>query len=157
MNIGVALKQSFLFKDFPEAELLRLAAIAKQEHFAAESTLFYQGEPGDKFYLIVLGSVSVRQSRDNNPAEELVTLGSGQYFGEMAIIDDAHERSATIVTKEDTHLITLSRTEVQKILEHDDRLAHHFYRALARGLTRRLRSTTRDAAFFRALAKHRHD
>ncbi len=156
MNHVQALQKTFLFKDFPASELDKLGALARYERRSQDSVLFREGEVGQQLFIVLMGSVKVLKRNADGVDEEVATLGSGSYFGEMSVIDDQHERSATIVTKESTEFLVFTHSEVQKMFDKDDRLAHHFYRALCRGLTRRLRATTQDAAFFRALAKERH-
>ncbi|MCC6812337.1 MAG: cyclic nucleotide-binding domain-containing protein [Deltaproteobacteria bacterium] len=156
MNIAAALKKTFLFKDFPPDELEKLAGVCKHEKLVHDSTLFREGEKGAQFFLILMGSVRVLKKNRDGVDQEVATLSTGSYFGEMAVVDDDHDRSATIITQEQTELLTLSQPDVQKLFAKDDKLAHHFYRAMCRGLTRRLRATTQDAAFFKALAQQRH-
>ena len=157
MNIVAALQKTFLFKDFPSSELEKLASVTKYEKRAPDSVLFREGEEGTLFFLIVLGSVRVLKKNNDGVDLEVATLASGSYFGEMAmVVDDKHERTATIVTQEQTELLTLSQADVETLFAKDDRLAHHFYRAMCKGLTRRLSATTQDAAFFKALARKHH-
>lgn len=156
MNAAEVLKKTFLFKDMGAAELKKLAAIAKQDQISQGTQLFSEGEHGDALFVIVMGSVKVVK-RDKNNEEEVATLGTGSYFGEMALLDDNHERSATIVAKEPTHLLTFARADIKALCDRDDAFGHQFYAGLARGMVRRLRATTVDAAFYRSLAKQRHN
>jgi CRP-like cAMP-binding protein len=73
----------------------------------------------------------------------------------MALVTDDHKRSATIVAQEPTRLLALSRDAIEKVCQGDSGFAHHFYRAIARGLARRLNATTQDAASFRAMWRAR--
>jgi CRP-like cAMP-binding protein len=156
MNQVQALQKTFLFKEFPATELEKLAAVARYEKRPQDNMLFREGEGGTELFVLLNGSVKVLKRNNDGVDEEVAQLGSGSYFGEMAVTDDQHERSATIVTKESSEFLVFSQGEVLRLFEKDDKLAHHFYRSLCRGLTRRLRATTQDAAFFRALAKERH-
>jgi CRP/FNR family transcriptional regulator, cyclic AMP receptor protein len=156
MNIAAALQKTFLFKEFPAAELEKLAQVAKYEKHGHESLLFREGEKGDQLFIIIFGSVKVQKRNADGVEQEVAHLSSGSYFGEMAVVDDEHERSATIITHEQTELLSLAHEDVQKLFAKDDKLAHHFYKALCKGLTRRLRATTQDTAFFKALARSRH-
>jgi CRP/FNR family cyclic AMP-dependent transcriptional regulator len=156
MDFPRTLAKTFLFKDFPSEDIERLANIAIEEKRPQESIVFHENDHGNQFYVIVLGSVGIIKKNREGADEEIATLSTGSYFGEMAIVDDDHVRSATVVTKESTTLLVFSQPSIQKLFANDDRLAHHFYRSLARGLSRRLRSTTIDASFYKALVKHRH-
>jgi CRP-like cAMP-binding protein len=153
MNIVGALTKTFLFKEFPTPELDRLAHAATHEQRPAESLLFREGDPGDQLYCIIVGSVKVLKRDRDGVDEEVAMLGSGSYFGEMAVLQHEHKRGATIITREPTELVSFTYQHLNKVLSHDDKIAHHLYKALANGLARRLAATTTDAAFFKALAK----
>lgn len=65
--------------------------------------MFEQGDPGDAFYVIQEGSVDV--VRDH---EVVATLGSGEYFGEVALLRDV-PRKATVSPRTDAQLLRLDR------------------------------------------------
>src|SRR5437762_1854930 len=127
MDIAQALKKTFLFKEFPKAELDRLAAVGKHVQRTQENVLFRDGDRGNQLFIIVMGTVAVLKKNSDGVDQEVATLGTGSYFGEMAIIDGEHERSATIVTKEASELITFAQPDVKALFDRDDKLAHHFY------------------------------
>ena len=155
MNQAQALKKTFLFANFTPAELEQLAQVAREQHVQAGQAIFSEGDQGSEFYILVLGTVSVTKTRDGSD-EEVATLGSGSYFGEMAVCDDDHVRSATIVAKEPTTLLVFAESALESLFQRDHAIAHRFFRTLARGLSRRLRSTTQDAAYYRAMFKEHH-
>ena len=155
MNQAQALKNTFLFADFTQPELDKLASVAREHHAQSGQAIFIEGDQGNEFYILVLGTVSVSKNRDGTD-EEVATLGTGSYFGEMAVCDDDHLRSATIVAKEPTTLLVFSQDKLDDLFAHDHAIAHRFFRTLSRGLARRLRSTTQDAAYYRAMFKEHH-
>jgi NADH:ubiquinone reductase (H+-translocating) len=77
-----------------------------RQHFEAGEVVFYQGDVGDKVYIIESGQCEVLQHRDN--LENVVaTLGAGDYFGEMAVLSDT-SRNATVraMTRMDVLLVS---------------------------------------------------
>ncbi len=156
MNTAEVLKKTFLFRDFSAADLKKLASAAKEDNLGPETPIFREGEAGDALYIIVLGSVRVMKKNKDGSSEEVATLGTGSYFGEMAIVTDDHERTATILSKEPTTLVMLKRADIEGLAAKDDKFAHTFYKAVARGLAKRLAATSTEAAFLKALAKNRH-
>jgi NADH dehydrogenase len=87
-----------------------------KQHFEAGEVVFYQGDVGDKVYIIESGECDVLQDRDGTEVQ-LATLGRGEYFGEMAVLTETR-RNATIrartrmdvllVSKSDFHLLKTS-------------------------------------------------
>jgi CRP-like cAMP-binding protein len=84
-----------LFADLDEAELEQVARLFKQRTFAAGETVAKEGSGGAAFFLIESGTATVSVS-----GQERAGLGPGEYFGEIALIDEG-ARSATITANED--------------------------------------------------------
>jgi CRP-like cAMP-binding protein len=156
MNFVQTLRETFVFKSMPEAELKKLAGLAAEERLGGQASVFSEGEAGDDMYVIALGSVRVLKKNREGVEEEIATLGTGSYFGEMALVADEHERTASIVASEPTTLLVVRRQAIEALCAKDNVFAHHFYRAVARGLTRRLRATSTDAAYYKTLMKQHH-
>jgi CRP-like cAMP-binding protein len=85
-----AIQRVPLFADLSDAELEQVARLFKQRGFAAGETVAREGSGGAAFYLIDSGEATVSIA-----GEPRGTLGAGDYFGEIALIDEG-ARSATI-------------------------------------------------------------
>jgi CRP/FNR family transcriptional regulator, cyclic AMP receptor protein len=85
-----ALRRVPLFANLEDEELAQVALLFKERRFAAGQTVVKEGSDGAAFFLIDSGkaTVAVRGS-------ERATLGPGDHFGEIALIDEGI-RSATI-------------------------------------------------------------
>ena len=80
--------------------------------FAAGEEIFRIGDQGRNAYFIEKGRVEITNPRQG---EDLVlaTLGVGEIFGEMSMIDDA-PRSATVRALEDTEVIIIQRSRIMQ-------------------------------------------
>jgi hypothetical protein len=94
-----------LFKPLPAPAIDQLASSLLPVRAAAGDEIVRQGEPGDRFYVIVSGEVDVFHEGEN-----IVTLGPGDYFGEIALLRDV-PRTATVRAKAETELYALERDE----------------------------------------------
>ena len=101
-------------------ELLPVAEIATPTRVRAGETIVEQGAVGRHLYLIADGRVEV--VRDAQPVAE---LGAGEYFGEMALVDET-QRSATVWALADTSLLAVARADFEDLLS--------LYPALARAV-----------------------
>ena len=85
-----------LFSGLPLTHLRRVIDIGLEERYKTSATIFSEGAPGDKFYLIVEGAVRISRMVPGMGEEALAVLRAGTHFGEMSLIYDA-PRSARAV------------------------------------------------------------
>ncbi|HEX7150845.1 MAG TPA: Crp/Fnr family transcriptional regulator [Thermoanaerobaculia bacterium] len=104
-----------LFSDLDERELQSIAAVAKTRRYAKDDVVFHADESGDVFCLIREGQVKVTMISPEGKEIILSLLGPGDFFGEMALLDD-EPRSATVVATEPLDLVTIWRTDFLSIL-----------------------------------------
>jgi len=117
-----------IFADFDRGDLQRLARSFKERTFEAGSTVAAEGRSGAGFFVIESGeaSVSVR-------GEERAKLGAGDYFGEIALLDDG-ARSATITADTDLHCFGLTSWEFRPLVESNASIAWKLLETLAKRL-----------------------
>src|SRR5687768_17781821 len=94
--------------------LRRVVDIGVEEQYKSSATIFGEGAPGDKFYLIVEGAVRISRIVPGMGEEALAVLRPGNYFGEMSLIDDA-PRSATAVCHEKCRLFVRSEEHTSEL------------------------------------------
>jgi NADH dehydrogenase len=100
----------------PELVELRLSGGgAMHEYFEAGQTVFSEGELGDRVYILISGRAQVVRRRPANVAGDaaeqlLATLGPGECFGEMALLESA-PRNATIRCVEPMTVLSIPKRE----------------------------------------------
>ncbi|TMQ08560.1 MAG: cyclic nucleotide-binding domain-containing protein [Deltaproteobacteria bacterium] len=146
------LAQIDLFKDVPPTHLRRVVDIGVEEQYKGSATIFGEGSPGDKFYLIVEGAVRISRFVPGMGEEALAVLRAGAYFGEMSLIDDA-PRSATAVCHERCRLFVVHRKDLEDLLFVDRDLAYELLWNWVRTLSRRLRATNDKMTFLATTSK----
>jgi MFS superfamily sulfate permease-like transporter len=128
-------------------ELLVLRAVLTTHEFSRGETICREGEAGDRMWLIVKGSVSVRLKIDGaHDSRRIAGLGRGTTVGEMALVESV-PRSATIVADNNVVCYELARDRFDVLLRDNPLLASKLLGNLARELTRRLRQTSQDLRF----------
>src|SRR5438105_11770648 len=87
----------------------------REEHFPAGSTVVAEGEEGDRLFVLAEGRVEVTVEGPDGPAP-VASLGRGEYFGEIALLDEHGRREATATAETDLHALSLSRTAFVRLL-----------------------------------------
>ncbi|MBI4617614.1 MAG: peptidase domain-containing ABC transporter [Planctomycetes bacterium] len=108
------------------AILDQLALRFELESFRFGEAIFEEGDPGDKFYLVHSGRVRVVKRSDGQDVS-VKTLGPGEHFGEVALLED-RPRSATIRSAADTTLLSLKKRDFDFVLRKAPRLREYFGR-----------------------------
>lgn len=71
--------------------------------------LFTQGSPGEEMYIVHSGKVGIYLEGASGQKELLATMQPGDYFGEMALVDDSPRSATAIVEEDDTKLLVLDK------------------------------------------------
>ncbi|NDJ85855.1 MAG: cyclic nucleotide-binding domain-containing protein [Chloroflexi bacterium] len=107
-----------VFPGMETSALNELYALTREKTYPSGTTVCREGAYEDTFYLILAGQVEVLKQFDvaGTPRERLLRhLGSGDFFGEMAIIVDG-PRNATVRSISDTTFLELDRASFMKML-----------------------------------------
>ncbi len=126
-------KNIAIFSGLNVSELGAIAAVTEEVDFAEGETVIQEGEPGEKVFLIISGEVSVFKTQENNKQIQLDTMGSGNYFGEMALFEEA-ARSASIQTLKQSRFLVLHKQEFNEIVREYPRIALQICAALSHRL-----------------------
>ncbi|MEW5850234.1 MAG: cyclic nucleotide-binding domain-containing protein [Myxococcota bacterium] len=131
---GVELMQKLpLFKSLTFDETSRLCSISRVEERKQGDVVIEEESLGQALYIISSGRMKV--SRGGRP---LGSMGPGELFGEMSLIDD-HLTSARVEAEEDAKLVSIPRGPFEKLIASDVNLALKIYKAFCRTLSERLR------------------
>ncbi len=104
-----------LFAELDDRELASIASVAKSRHYAKDDVIFHADEVGDVFCLISDGHVKVTMISPEGKEIILSMMGPGDFFGEMALLDD-EPRSATVIATEPLDVMTIWRSDFLQIL-----------------------------------------
>jgi len=99
-DLGVAILEK-LVKNYQKAEII-----------------FSENSPGKEMYIVYSGRVGLYRKDGAGKSKLLAVVGSGDFFGEMALVDDS-PRSATAMAEEDrTQLLVLDKSKFSYLLRH---------------------------------------
>jgi CRP/FNR family cyclic AMP-dependent transcriptional regulator len=127
------LKSVQLFADLEEAELERFSRVAVPRSFPAGTRVFHEGDPSDVCYIVREGSFRVTREHSDGRAITLATMGPGEVFGELAMLDgDVRSASAEAIT--DGELLALPAKDVRALLARHPEISVKLVSALVRRL-----------------------
>jgi len=135
MNRLLLLKNIALFKNLSLDELLLIDQALEQEHILANETVFKEGDWSSHLYILAEGSIQIIKTIDSEP-KEIARICQGQYFGEVALFDDAPHWDGAI-TLEDCTLLKLEKTRFISLITQRP----HIILEICRFLSQRLRET----------------
>ncbi|HVY61901.1 MAG TPA: cyclic nucleotide-binding domain-containing protein [Planctomycetota bacterium] len=104
-----------MFQTLPLAERERLAGLMKEEILPGGRVLFEVGDPGTSMYIVVKGKIRISIAGDSGEEVQLAALGGGEFFGELALLDQ-NPRSARATAIEETTLYGLDRDNFLKFV-----------------------------------------
>jgi CRP-like cAMP-binding protein len=108
------LQNTYFFQFLKLNELDELIGHLRMVRVQKGYEIIKQGDPGDAFYLIASGKVSVWMKKGFKKSK-VADLGADEYFGEMALISN-EPRNATVLSEEITELFILQKYDFDKIL-----------------------------------------
>lgn len=130
------LGRSALFAGLSLGELKIVEGFMHDRRYLPGEVIFDEREEGQALYVIASGSVLIcRQGQADRP---IARLGTGDFFGELALLDDS-PRSAQARAADTTEIAVLFRGDFERLLQSHAHIASHIAMALARHLGQRLR------------------
>lgn len=140
------LRRTDVFAEVPDEHLTALVQRAQHRIYDPDTVIFRAGDPGDALYVITSGEVRLVVTTPTRQDITLATLGEGDTYGELSLLDNA-PRSATAKATEDTRCLMLSRKDFLEVIEDEPLVARAVMRSLAlviRRMNERLADGTLD-------------
>ena len=126
-----------LFDGLSEKELAAVTNAAKERRFDTGDTIVGEGEGGVGFFVIAEGSARVEVH-----GERRGTLGPGDSFGEVALLDEGGRRTASVIAESPLRVFGITAWQFTPLLEQHPAISLK----LAKILARRLREAEERAA-----------
>jgi CRP/FNR family transcriptional regulator, cyclic AMP receptor protein len=122
---AVVLEEVPIFRNLSRRHLKHVASLAHKRRYGHGTSIVRAGDSGSAFYVLLDGAVRVIP-----PTGRPRKLKAGDFFGEMALLDDS-PRSANVVADGEVLTMTISRSAFSKLLKHEPALAYELLRTLA--------------------------
>jgi putative ABC transport system ATP-binding protein len=110
LRICEFLKEVDVFKALTPTELTHVAERMKKRHYLPDEVVIREGEAGHELFLISEGEVRVERS-----GHEIARLGSGEFFGELALLS-GNPRNASVVPTQPLEVYVLGETDFHEAI-----------------------------------------
>jgi CRP/FNR family cyclic AMP-dependent transcriptional regulator len=141
-----------MFTDLDPAELNTVSDNMHVSRFEAGDLVFSEGDPGDEVCFVVDGTLDVLKSYDGKLDKKIAVKAPGGSIGEMAVIGN-FSRTATVKSRTDATLLTLSRRRFDQICEEHPKIGVKILRSIAQLLSMHLRDTSQELLELRSPSK----
>jgi CRP-like cAMP-binding protein len=152
MSAYAFLRKVPLFEDFDEAELNRLDEVLVETVFEPGELILGEGQPNRALHIVREGRVRVSRAAEEGDVI-LSDLPAGRTFGELSILDDGMA-SATLRAIPRTAILSISFSDLERILQDSPRTAAKFWRAIAIDLRGRLLQTNEVVRTYFEVNRH---
>jgi serine phosphatase RsbU (regulator of sigma subunit) len=133
-----------LFSALPPEEIKQLSGILKRRSLEAGRVIFLEGDPGDRFTIVVEGFIEIIKAF-NTPEERILSVtGPGDFLGEMSLLYQDKMRSATARTQTAVELLEMTSDDFEALLDRQPALAVKILRELSIRLRNSENLTIRD-------------
>jgi CRP-like cAMP-binding protein len=139
--IDDSLHATSIFSDLDPSEIHRIAGLCEERAYQAADLIFVEHTEGNELFIILEGEVSIRlELASDDESMPLLTLGKGDVFGELSVVDDS-PRSATARCISDARVLVLRKEDFDRLIETDHDLGFKVMRNVAKLVSRRVRAT----------------
>jgi len=157
-NVFSILRDSYLFRDLSDSEIRFVERCVHVRHYHTGESVFRQGEVGVGMYLVAKGRIEIYVIDPSATSEEnreiyVTQLLSGDFFGELSLVEENGRRTATAVAREEALLVGFFKPDLKEILARRPAMGTKITLRLAEVLGRRLKETTEKVSELRRVLK----
>ncbi|TQK27217.1 Crp/Fnr family transcriptional regulator [Arthrobacter sp. SLBN-53] len=133
--MNAVLARTAIFADVDAEAMETLSGELEWMNFPRNHTIFVEGEPGDRLYVLVEGKVKVGRRTADGRESLIAVMGPGDTFGELALFDPG-PRTATVATLTEVRVAAVPRQALGAWIAERPQIAEQLLRVLARRLRR---------------------
>lgn len=127
------------FENLSSKYLNQIIKLTHNRNYEANEFIFYQGDPGMSLYIVRSGKVIVSYLNDDNTEIILAEYNTGDFFGELALID-GDTRAASAYAKEKTNLTILFKPDLDEFIKKYPNKGIEIQQGIMKIITTRLRN-----------------
>lgn len=147
-SIPKFLRNIELLKNFSDNELRILAKYMHSRKFAEGEVVFRAGEIGIGFYFVFSGTIELSHDDlgTDISAEKFLVLEEFSYFGELALLQEGNQRTATALAKNKCELVGIFKPDLDNLIVRHPVIAAKLIQSISIALADRLYFLTSEAS-----------
>lgn len=134
-SLNAVLARTAIFQDVDPDAMSALEGELEWITFRRDHTVFTEGEPGDRLYVLVEGKVKIGKRSADGRESLIAVMGPGETFGELALFDPG-PRTATVTTLTEVRVAAVARHALSGWISERPEISEQLLRVLARRLRR---------------------
>lgn len=131
------------FKNLSNKNFASLLKLFHNRVYAPNEYIFYQNDPGIGLYVIINGEILITFEAEDNERFDLAHLTRGDFFGELALLDNEN-RSASAIALKDSQLAVIFKPDLDEFIEAHPVEGIKILRGMTQIISRRLRNLNQD-------------
>jgi CRP-like cAMP-binding protein len=131
------------FKDLPQKYFKLLLKLIHHRVYAANEFIFYQNDPGIGLYMIISGEVIITQELESGERFDLALLSKGDFFGELAMLDE-ERRSASAIAMKESRIAVIFKPDLDEFVETYSKEGIKILKGISQIIATRLRNINQD-------------
>ncbi|MBU1101325.1 MAG: cyclic nucleotide-binding domain-containing protein [Bacteroidetes bacterium] len=131
------------FEKLSKSQINNLTKLTHNRFYETGEYIFHQGDPGIGLYVIREGEVSISQSTPENIEYDLIKFNRGDFFGEMALLDN-ERRSASAIATRDSTLAVLFKPDLDEFINRYPKVGVEIMKGMAQIIATRLRNVNQE-------------
>jgi CRP/FNR family cyclic AMP-dependent transcriptional regulator len=140
MSIVPLLKKVDILNSLSDGQLEKIAELCREQTHNTDDIIFKEDDQSSELYLIQDGLVEITLSvPDPDTERSIVTLGKGQIFGEMALVDEGPRSASARCIADGTRLWVANRADFISLCEKDTSIGFIVMRNISADLSFKLR------------------
>jgi CRP/FNR family cyclic AMP-dependent transcriptional regulator len=132
------LRENELFSNLNDKEIALLSRSIEEKAYSANTPLFFENMAGESMYIIVAGSIKISKMLSEGVERALTVLGPGDYFGEMALLEEG-PRSVSAIVQENSNVLVFKRQAFQEMMQNEPQLAVKVIGSMYKSLSSKIR------------------
>lgn len=135
------LKENELFSSLNDREIALLSKSIEEKIFPANTPLFFENMMGEGMYIIVNGAIKISKMLSEGEERTLTVMGPGDYFGEMALLEQG-PRSVSAIVQEQSDVLVFKREAFAEMMNTQPQLAIKVVSSMYKSLSSKLRQAS---------------